>query len=183
MSGWAQAPPPGFHGAAVVMGKMEVKALASLVKSCVLGDSQPDARAYSLEAAEVEGAVNALTFAFRTAIKGEVSQEDFQAWLSQEGVDGERAAALAGVLEQKRGAATAAYRKNLAMPELSQFDWKLGVSMASSDWCVKGSPTPAPACCVASSTRAALTRTRCLPQRLAVDRLCDYPAARQGGGW
>lgn len=55
--------------------------------------------------------------------------------MSDAGVDSERAAALAAVFESKRGAATAAHRKGLALPELSQFDWKLGVSMASSDWC------------------------------------------------
>ena len=136
MAGWAQAPPPGFHGAAAAMGGIEVKALTSLVKSCVLGESKPDAGAYSLGAAELGGVVNALKFVFRTATKGEVSQEDFQAWLAQEGVDSERATALASVFEQKRGAAVAAYRKGVAMPELSRFDWKLGVSMASSDWCV-----------------------------------------------
>ena len=160
MAGWEQAPPPGFYGAAEAMGKIEVKALTSLVKSCVLGDSQPDARTYSLGAAEFDGVMNALTFVFRLAIKGEVAQEDFQAWLAREGVDSERAGALASVFEQKRGAATAAYRTSLAMPELSQFDWKLGVSMASSDWCVKAIACWAMGCTDPNSLSAAAPRCR-----------------------
>ena len=132
---WMRPPPPGFHGAAAAMAKMEPKALTSLVKSCVLGDSQPDPVAYAMGKEELGGAVNALKFAFRTAIKAEVAEADFASGMSDAGVDSERAAALAAVFESKRGAATAAHRKGLALPELSQFDWKLGVSMASSDWC------------------------------------------------
>lgn len=185
MEGWAQPAPPGFHGAAAAMGKLEPKVLTSLVKSCVLGGSQADPSAYALGAHELQGVVNALTFVFRTATKGEVSQENFQAWLAGEGVDSERATALAAVFEQKRAATTATYRKGLTVPELSQFDWKLGVSMASSDWCVTNLPPqrrPARSrFSMYAAIRVHVEVTRGVPQRLAVDWLRNHPAACQRG--
>ena len=133
-----QPPPPGFHGAAAAMEKLEPKALASLVTSCVLARAPPDAAAYAMGAEELGGLVNALKFVFKTATKGNVPAVEFGDALTGAGVESERAQALQAVWEKKGAKAVAAYEGGaVALPELTQFDWKLGVSMASSDWCVE----------------------------------------------
>lgn len=130
-----EPPPPGFHGAAAAMEKLEPKALVSLVTSCVLAGNQPDAMVYAMGTEELGGLVNALRFVFKTATKGNVSAVEFGDALAGAGVESERATALQAVWEKKGAKVVGAYTSSaLALPELSQFDWKLGVSLASSDW-------------------------------------------------
>jgi hypothetical protein len=130
-----QPAPPGFHGAAAAMEKLEPKALASLVTSCVLGDNQADTTTYAMDAGELGGLVNALKFMFKTATKENVSAVEFGDGLTGAGVESGRAAALQAVWEKKGAKVVGAYTSGaLKLPELSQFDWKLGVSMASSNW-------------------------------------------------
>ena len=127
-------PPPGFHGAAAAMEKLEPKALVALVNNCVLQSTPPDTLLYPMGREELGGLVNGLKFVFRTATKEGVDADDFAAALSEAGVGDARVAALRSVWEKKGSKATAAYSSGaLALPQLAAFDWKLGVSMASSD--------------------------------------------------
>ena len=127
-------PPPGFHGAAAAMEKLEPKALVALVNNCVLQATPPDTLLYPMGREELGGLVNGLKFVFRTATKEGVDADDFAAALSEAGVGDARVAALRSVWEKKGSKATAAYSSGaLALPQLAAFDWKLGVSMASSD--------------------------------------------------
>ena len=135
MSTFLEPPPPGFHGAVAAMEALEPEVLQALVANSVLSDKAADPAEYGgIDASTLGGLLNALKYVFKVGAKDGVDVDGFRHGLVGAGLGGARVDALAAAWERKGAKACAAFASAaMSIPQLAGFDWKLGVSLSSSE--------------------------------------------------